>query len=171
MNGKRGDFTGIVFLVVMISAFAIFLLIVGYVTPIISTQLQSQIGISDEINNSFIASTNVAQNTLPTVWLVMFGGLLIALMITAYFIPSHPVFAIPFIILLGINFLISIALSNAYQTLIADPTFASTSGYQNMIVVMMTNLPLVSLVIGIIILVLSFAKPSFTEGGNNEIPV
>ena len=170
MKNKRGDFTGVLFLVVMIAAFAIFLLIVGYITPVISDNLISQIGISEEINNSFLASSNTAHNTLPTLWFIMFGGLLIALIITAYFIPSHPVFIIPYFILLGVVFLVSIALSNAYEALYTNATFTTAAQEQTIIYFIMSNLPLVSLIVGVLIMVISFAKPSFS-GGSNVVPV
>lgn len=160
MNGKRGDFTGLLFLIVSIAAFAIFLLIVGYISPLIANNLTSQMGISSQINNSFTATTNTAKNTLSTVWMIVFGGLLLSLMITAYFVPSHPIFAVPFIILLMIAFMVSIALSNAYSELSANAILSGAAAEQSLIGFIMTNLPLTTLVIGVIVMVISFAKPS-----------
>ncbi len=163
MKNKRGDFTGVLFLVVMIAVFAIFLLIVGYIAPEISNELVTRIGVSDAVNNSLIATTNTAQNTLPVIWLVMFGGLMLGLFATAWFVPSHPIFAIPFAILMVITVLVSVALSNAYEELAANTTLATAAGQQSLIGFIMINLPLVSLVIGAIIMVISFAKPSGVE--------
>lgn len=160
MRGKKADFTGILFFIVAIGTFAIFLLIVGYIAPQISNELVAQIGVSEAVNNSLIATTQVAENTLPTVWLIMFGGLLLGLFATAWFIPSHPIFAVPFGVLLIIAILISIALSNAYEELTNNVILSGAAAQQGLIGFIMINLPLVTLIVGMIILVVSFAKPS-----------
>jgi len=168
---KKGDFTGVLFFIVSIGAFAIFLLILGYVIPEISSQMQTQIGISSEINNSFIATTNIAQNTLPVIWLVMFVGLMIGLFITAYFVPTHPVFAPIFGILLIITVVVSIALSNAYEELTLNSTLSTTAAEQGLIGFIMINLPFLSIIVGMIVLIISFAKPSGVGGGSSVVPV
>ncbi len=165
MRGKRGDFTGILFLIVAIGSFAIFLLIVGSIAPLISNELVTQIGISTEINNSLNATTSVAENTLPVVWLVMFGGLMLGLFATAWFVPSHPVFAPVFVVLMVIAMLVSVALSNAYEELTLNSTLSTAAAQQGLIGFIMINLPFVTLIVGMLILVVSFAKPSGDTGG------
>lgn len=156
---KRGDFTGVLFMIVMIATFAIFLLIVGYIAPEISNELVKNIGISSEINNSLIATTNTAQNTLPVVWLFLFGGLMLGLFATAWFVPSHPIFAPVFGILMVITVLVSVALSNAYEELTNNAILAGAAAEQGVVVFIMINLPLLSVILGAIIMVISFAKP------------
>jgi len=156
---KRGDFTGVLFMVVMIASFAIFLLIIGYIAPEISDELVKNIGISDAVNNSLIVTKQVAQNTLPTVWLMLFGGLMLGLFATAWFVPSHPIFAPVFGILMIITVLVSVALSNAYEELTNNAILAGAAAEQGLIGFIMINLPLMSLIIGAIVMVISFAKP------------
>ena len=170
MNNK-GDFTGLLFFVVSIAAFGIFLLIVGYVVPQIYTQLQNQMGVSVDINNSFSSGSNVAQNTLPVIWMIMFGGLLLGLMATAWFVPSHPIFAPIFGILMVITIFVSIALSNAYQSLAANATLSSTAADQGAIGFILNNLPYVSFAIGILVLIISYAKPGVGGGDQGGIPM
>ena len=64
---KKGDLTGVIYLIAMIGVFAIFLLIVGYIIPVINNELAGKIGINNEINNSLHVSTAIAKNTLPTI--------------------------------------------------------------------------------------------------------
>jgi hypothetical protein len=160
MKNKRGDFTGLLFLIVFIAAFAIFLLVLGYVTPLINNALIPQIGISAEINNSFIAANNVAANTLPTIWLIVFTGLMLGVFATAWFIPSHPIFFPFFVILMVVAILVAIPLSNAYTQLSDISTLQSIGLQQQTIKFLMSNLPYVAFVLGLLVLILSFAKPT-----------
>lgn len=164
---KKGDFTGILILIVSVAAFAFFLIIVAYVVGQINPQIQAQIGISPEINNSLVMSQNVATNTFPTLWMIMFGGLMLGLFITAWFVPSHPIFIPIFAILLVITIVVAIPLSNAYNDFATNPTLSSTASQQGLIGFMMGNLPIVAFVVGIIVLIISFAKP----GGYDIVPV
>jgi len=159
---KKGDITGVFYLVIMISAFAIFLLIVGYIVPQITTPLKNQIGISENINNSISTSANIAKHTLPTIWLFLFAGLLLGLFITAYFINTHPIFVPFFIIFLVGAIIVAVPLSNAYEALSANATLSSTATEQSAIGFIITKLPLVTFIIGLIIMIVTFAK----SGGN-----
>ena len=159
MRNKRGDFTGLLYLIVSISIFAIFLLIVGYIAPLISNGLVSKIGISSEINNSLGATTYVAQHTLPTLWMIMFGGLLLGLFATSFFIRTHPIFVPIFGLLLVVAILIAVPLSNAYEELAENAILSGTATEQGIIGFLMINLPLTTLIIGLLTLIITFAKP------------
>ncbi len=156
---KRADFTGVIFLIVSIAIFAIFLLIVGYIVPQITAPLAEKIGISEEINNSLGATTAIAENTLPVLWLILFGGLMLGLFATSFFIESHPIFVPIFALLLIIAIIISIPLSNAYEELSENAVLSGAASQQGLIVFIMSNLPLVTFIVGILSLVIAFAKP------------
>jgi len=165
---KRGDFTGLLYLIVMIAAFAFFLIIAGYISTTISGELKEKFNSSiDEVNEAFDATTNTANNTLSAVWFIMFGGLLLGLFITAYFIPTHPIFVPIFIILLVITVIIGVAMSNAYEQLYNIDTFEDIANTQSSINFIMSNLPYVALIIGVIVLIITFAK----SGGGGQAPV
>jgi len=156
---KKGDFTGLLYLIVMISAFAFFLIIAGYISTTISGELKTKINSStDQVNEAFDATTNTANNTLSAVWFILFGGLLLGLFITAYFIPTHPIFVPIFIILLVIVVIVGVAMSNAYEKLYEVDTFTDIANTQGSINFIMSNLPYVALILGIIVLIVTFAK-------------
>jgi len=156
---KRGDFTGVLFLVVSISVFAIFLLIVGTIVPDISSAVAEKIGISEDINNSLMVATTVAENTLPTIWMILFGGLLLGLFATSFFIDTHPIFVPIFVILLVIAIIVAIPLSNTYEALSENAHLSGATAQQGVIAFMMLNLPLVTFIIGLLSLLIAFAKP------------
>lgn len=161
LKNKQGDFTGVIYLIVSITAFAIFLLIIGYVAPQISTQIKNQIGTSTLINQSLDTTTNITQNTLPTIWLMVFSGLCLSLLVTAFFIETHPIFVPIYIILLVIAIIISVPLSNAYESLTQDAVLSSTSNYQVAIKFIMFQLPLITFIVGLIVMIVAFAKPGY----------
>jgi len=165
IENKRGDFTGILYLIVMIAGMAFFLLVVGYIATEVSTNLQDQIGSDDtRVNNSFETTRNVARGTLSAIWYVVFGGLLLGLLITAWYMPTHPIMVAPFIVLLIIAIIIGVAMSNAYEDFYDVEQFENISETQGSINFMMSNLPYLALVIGIIGLIVTFAKPK-DQGG------
>lgn len=164
---KRGDFTGLLYLVVSIAALAIVILIGGYIATEVSGKLKTKIGSdTSEVNDSFDTTTNIAENTLSAIWYVVFSGLIIGLMITGWFVPTHPVMAIPFAILLIVGIILGVGFSNAYEELTAVPQFSNISSTQGSVDFMMSNLPYVILIIGVLIMVITFAKPggrSYTQ--------
>jgi len=162
---KRGDFTGVLYFIVSIAIFAIFLLIVGYIVPQITEPLANQIGINAEINASLGAATNVAEKTLPTLWLFLFGGLLLGLFATSFFIDTHPVFIPIFALLLIIAIVVAIPISNAYEELIDNADLATAAEQQGIIVFLMSNLPIVAFIVGLLSLIIAFAK----RGGSQTL--
>jgi len=160
LKDKRGDLTGVLYLVVMIAAFAFFILIVGYVATTLSTEMKITIGSDDiRVNESFEATENTANNTLSATWFIMFGGLLLGLVITAWYMPTKPIFVPIFIILLVVAIIVGVALSNGYESLYGVETLEATADTQTSVNFFMSNLPYVALIVGLIGLIVTFAKP------------
>ena len=164
MKNKRGDFTGLLYLIVMIAATAIFLLIAGYISTQISTAMDNKIGVlNNESSAAFDSTTNVARNTLSAVWFIVFGGLLLGLFITAWNIPSNPIYVPVFIILLVVAIIVGVAMSNAYETIYASDKLGDIADTQGSINFIMSNLPYTALIIGVIVLIITYAKPKMEE--------
>ena len=156
---KKGDLTGVIYLIAMIGVFAIFLLIVGYTVPLINNEIAGKIGINDGINHSLHVSNAIVVNTLPTIWLIMFAGLMLGLFATSYFVPTHPIFVPIFVLLLIVAIMVAIPISNAYEELAANADLATAGVQQTLIAFLMSKLPYIALITGLISLVISFAKP------------
>jgi len=164
LKDKKGDFTGMLYAIVMLSAFAIFVLILAFIGSTIGTEVKDKINSDNEdVNASFDATINVSNNTLTAVWYVLFGGLIMGLMITSWYMPTHPVLVAPFIILLIIAVIVGVAMSNAYEMLSDVPQLSDAVDTQTNINFIMANLPYIALVIGIIALIITFAKPGGSE--------
>lgn len=167
LGNKKGDFTGMLFLIVSIAAFAIFILIVGYIGNTLSDEMKEKLkSDTPEVNQSFQTTKDISNNTLSALWYVVFGGLLIGLFVTAWKIPTNPIMVPAFIILLVVAVIIGVAMSNAYEELGAVSQFSSISSTQTSVSFFINNLPYIALVIGVIALIITFAKP-----GSNSAPI
>lgn len=159
-KNKRGDLTGIFYLVVTIAALAIVILIGGYIGDTVGTELKDEINSSNEhINKAFDTTINTSKQTLSVIWYVIFIGMLLSLLITSYFAKSHPIFVPVFIILLIIAIILGVGLSNAYEELYNVSDFSTISDTQTSVYFVMTNLPYTALVVGFIGLIITFTKP------------
>ena len=99
----------------------------------------------------------------------MFGGLLLGLFVTSFFIETHPIFVPIFGLLLVVAIMISVPLSNAYEALRGDAILTTAAGQQSIIGFVMINLPFVTLIIGLLVLIITFAKPGREGVGGGTI--
>ena len=166
LQNKRGDLTGILYLIIGIACMGIFLLVVGFIGSEVTTRVKEQINsTNDEINNAFDSGVNVSKNSLTTVWLIVFVGLLIGLMVTSYMMPTNPIFVPVFIIMLITSVIVGVALSNTYEQIYNEATFNSISTTQTLVYFVMSNLPYLAFIVGIIGIIVTFAKP----GGSSTL--
>lgn len=164
LEDKRGDLTGIIYFIASVAAFAIFLLVVGYIGNTVGTEMKDTINSSHaEVDTAFDKTIILSTQGLNALWFIMFGGLLIGLMITSWFIPTHPIFVAPFIILLIIAIILGVAMSNAYDELRLESHLAPTGVEQGSVGFMMSILPYLALAVGIIALIVTFAKPGGSQ--------
>lgn len=113
---------------------------------------------------SAVEALQGAQNVTNRMDYVIFGlfiGLVIALIITGWFIGGNPIFmAIYFlVVVMGVTF--STVLSNVWETTSQASIFGSTVTHFPITNNLMNNLPLYIAVIGFLGLVVMFAKPYF----------
>jgi len=165
---KRGDFTGLLYLIVSIAALAFFVIIVGYIGSTVNSEMKDTLGSDNiEVNNTFDSSISISENSLSAVWYIVMAGLLLGLLVTAWFMPTHPIFVPIFIILLIVGIVVGVAMQNAYESIYAVDVLSDTAAQQGSINFIMTNLPYVVLIIGLITLIVTFAKPK----GDNAPPM
>ena len=170
LQDKKGDFTGALFFIASIAAFAIFLLIVGYIGKEVGSEMKTLVNSSsDEVNTAFDTTVNVSTTGLNVLWYIMFGGLLLGLMVTAWFVPTHPIFVAPFIIILIVSIMVGASMSNAYDELRVQADLAPSAAEQGGIGYMMGILPYIALIVGLLTLIVTFAKPG--AGGGPAPPM
>ena len=169
INKKGNPVAGLIF-IVSIATFAIFLLIVGYIGNEIATELQGKIGITDEINASLQTTITTSTVTVNTIWYILFAGLLLGLIVQAMMAQYYPKVMIPiFILTLIISVIIAIVMSNAYVEITEVATFATASAFQNGIYFIMTKLPYLAVITGLLGIVIIFTRDGSTGGGGAVI--
>jgi len=165
INKKGNPAAGIIF-IVSIVAFAIFLLIVGFIGNEVGTELKEKIGITAEINDSLDTTINLSTSTINTLWYIMFIGLLLGLIVQAMMIQYYPKVMVPiFILTLIISVIVAIVMSNTYVALTENLTLATASAYQAGIYFIMTKLPYIAVVVGLLGIVIIFTRDAGGGGG------
>ena len=169
INKKGNPVAGIIF-IVAIAAFAIFLLITGYIGNLVATELQEKIGITTEINESLQTTITISTTTINTLWYILMAGLLLGLIVQAMMIQEYPKVMLPiFILTLIISIIVSIVLSNTYELIIAQTNMATASAYQQGIAFIMLRLPYLALVVGLLAIIIIFTRDSGVGAGGAVI--
>ncbi len=163
MNKKANMLTPIL-VIALIAGMAIFLLIVGYIGTELATQLEHKLNDTPtehfaSINSSLQSTVNIASNMLGVIWYIVFGGLVLATLVSAWFTRTYPVFLPVFFILLVVSVIVGVAMSNAYYELSQAATFTTAAAQQSNVAFMMNKLPYIALVIGIVSIIVMFIKP------------
>jgi len=170
MISKKGNpVAGLIF-IVSIAAFAIFLLVVGYIGNEVATELQEQIGITDEINASLQTTITTATITVNTLWYILFAGLLLGLIVQAMMAQYYPKVMVPiFILTLIVSVIVAIVMSNAYVEITEQTTLATASAFQTGIYFIMTKLPYLAVIAGLLGIVIIFTRDSGTGASGGII--
>jgi len=116
MLKKGNPAAGIIF-IVTIAAFAIFLLIVGYMGNTIAVELKEKMGDDyASVNKSFDTTITTSTVTINTLWYILFAGMLLGLIVQAMLIQQYPKVMVPiFILTLIVSVIVAIVLSNTYN--------------------------------------------------------
>jgi len=168
-KGQTSPVAGIVF-IVLIAAFAMFLLIVGFIGNEVATELQEKIGITDEINKSLQTTITISTTTINSLWYILFAGLLIGLIVQAMLAPQYPKVMVPvFVLTLIISIIVAVVMSNTYNEITKNVTLASASAYQQGIHFIMNSLPYLALIVGLIAIIIIFTKDGSVGGGGGVV--
>jgi len=111
--------------------------------------------------------TSIFQNTLDYLFLAVFFGLIIGLLITSFFTPTHPVFFVFDIILfIGLVFT-AVTISNTYESLTTSSGGLFTSAVNDLPIMdyIMLHLPYIALLIGVLAAIIVYSRIGNMGGG------
>lgn len=103
---------------------------------------------------------------LDLYFLAVFIGLVLALIITSWFISTNPLFMSLYVIIIIIGVVVSMGLSNAWESASQRPAFVTSLAAVPITNHVLSYLPYYIAVIGMIGCIVLFAKPSFRAGGD-----
>jgi len=168
-RGQNAPVAGIIF-IVSIAAFAIFLLIVGYIGNEVATEMKEKIGINAEINRSLDTTITTSTVTISTLWYILFAGLMLGLIVQAMMAQYYPKIMVPiFILTLIVSIIVAVVMANAYDKLTENLTLATASAYQGGIYFIMTKLPYLAVIVGILAIVIIFTRDAGVGGGGGIV--
>lgn len=157
---KQGAFTDlfvfmiIAFIVVVISV--VFIFIVGQVKTGLHDSLDN-LGLGDtEGNNASVVIENTigqvgtTYQSLRWISFMLIFGMALGIFIGSYLVTTKPVFFIPYIFIVIIAIVVSVPISNTYETLTQDPTLATTFSQFTASNWLISNLPTLVTIIGFI---------------------
>jgi hypothetical protein len=164
---KKGTITDIIFIIIAVFVFAIAFLFIGYMTEIFQGALHN----ISMVNDSTIAigaldhGLDTVQNKLDYVFFMVFIGMVVAMVITAWFIGGMPIFMFIYFILTVISVILSAVIANVWEDMNATAIFFSaTKATLPLTNYVLTYLPVIMAIVGILGLIAMFAKPVM-EGG------
>lgn len=154
---KRGQMD-VLFIVVILFALALVVFIGNKFLGELNTAIQTD---SDSTAEAKAASADITAR-YPAIFdagFIMFFVLVwIAILISAWFIDTTPMFFIAALIVLAFTVIVGISLNEAYSELITDSEFNTVNTTFPMIHFILNNLALVTIIVGFSVLVVLFGK-------------
>jgi len=165
MKNKKGVIEGVFVFAVIMVTLAIFILLIAKVVPSITNEFRKT-----AINNSAEARTALSWSDkivgrLDTVFMIIFIGLIMGILISSYFISTNKIFIPIYIILFGFTIIVGVILHNMYEAFKTSSDLATSSATYPMMNAIIGNYVIVLIVVGILSMILMFGKPS---GGSGE---
>ncbi|MHA1201365.1 MAG: hypothetical protein ACTSQ4_02435 [Candidatus Heimdallarchaeaceae archaeon] len=169
LHSKKGDLPDMLIFLITIFILAVGFLILAFITPKITDGLNiAGLNNSAEAQGSIEHLENFGTVTIQRGFLFLFVGLSIALMTTSFFVSRHPMFLFLYILFLGLTIFIGTFLGNAYEQIATSPVLADTLASQGLITAIMQNIVMITLIIGALSMIITFAKFSSRFAGGSQ---
>jgi hypothetical protein len=162
---KKGDASEGIMFIVIIFFLAVSFVIVAFVNSQLSNVITST-PLNDTTASSSIVSglDNLTINGTNKAFVFLFGGMILAMMLSSFMVRVHPAWLFLYIIFLVIAVILTVPLANIYSEMIANETLNPIASQLTVINWVMQNS--IKILIGAVALslVILFSKPP--EGGN-----
>ena len=158
---KKGSVQDVFLIIIMLLVFAIFFVIMMIVQSHIDAAASPAFeNVSAGSSIGITTVSSIFNNSLNYMYLAVFFALIIGTLIMAYMTPTHPIFYLLAIILFVGLMIISVVISNTWQSFAnASPEIYNTvTGHLTFADYILNNLPIVSLVIGVLVAIVLFAR-------------
>lgn len=159
---KKGNVAiDVIILIIVLFSFALAGIFINIFTTEMNTSIQNDTSISIEGKELMQTTTTGFPSLVNDLFLLIFIGLWIVMLITAWFTDTHPIFFIFTAILLVFVTLIGMNISNAYQEITADAGVVASADMFPNINLIMSNLGAIVLVIGFSVVMVLFGKSRY----------
>lgn len=156
---KQGGFTDLflfmLFAIIIVSFSALFIYIGSTVQGELHDKMDNMnvggnsTNVTQLIDNT-VGKANASYQALHWLSILIIFGMVLSILMGSYMVRTRPIFFLPYIFIVIIAVIVAVGLSNAYETIIADPLLASSfSGFAGSNFILL-HLPLWITVIGFI---------------------
>lgn len=170
LTQKKGDILDIIIFLVTLIILSIGFFTFAYIVP----------NITDGFNNAGLNNSVQGINAIDHLesfgvvgiqrgFFFIFVGLIMGIMVSSFFIRTHPIFIFLYIFMLAIAVILSVYLGNIYETFTANPLFAERLADQTWINLIMNNIVKIILGIGALSIVIIFSKYTIFGGSGNGL--
>jgi len=114
-KNKKGSIQDIFTLIIFMVGLGIFIAILVYVVPQITDEMrETELNDTLSVRTALSISDDIVENKLNNIYLVIFAGLIISILIASFMIDSHPIFIPIYILLLGFAVVVGVIMDNVY---------------------------------------------------------
>ncbi len=168
---KRGDVTDIFIFLILLFILGVGLFIFAFIIPQISEGLENAgMGESSEGANAVQQLEKFGTTQIQMGFFLLFVGLIISTLISAFLIRVHPIFMFLYILFIILTVFLGTYLGNAYDQMRNISIFAETMESQTLINLVFENLLTIIIAVGSLSLVIIFAKfSSFGRSSGGQL--
>jgi len=169
---RKGSIEDSVYIVILLFITALVFLFAYVINGAISSAAAPAFeNVSAGSSIGFTVVNSIFDNTINYVYLAVFFGLIISLVVTSFLTPTHPIFLIFAIFVFIALMIVSVALSNAYSVITASSTFTAATSHMPIMDYIMTHLPLIAIVIGVLAAIIIFSRSGQGSFGGQASPM
>lgn len=162
---KRGNLADILLFPAIIFAMGVTLFIIYFMWTRLQTPLNDAISPTWTGSTTYFSQVRGGLQTFDSVFPFYMMGSILFILISAFFIKSHPIFFFISIFLFIIAILLGAILANVHRDAIrTNPEFASVVDDFSTTSYLINRLPIITLVVGIVTAVILFSKPTGIVG-------
>jgi len=156
---KKGTILDLFFIAIVLIVVMIAVILSFHTFNTILGALQS----SENFNNGELNITSQSVQTIANfnyLMLFIWVGVGVASVVSAFAVRTHPIFFVFFLLLQVLLLAILPMFQDAYNAISSNPSFSSSVTYFNWFAVIISNLPIITLALSVLVALAMFALPS-----------
>ena len=157
-RSKKGNIIDLFYIGIFVLAFSLIVIMGKGIFTDINTDFQADPTISDASKDILTENYDTYDSLFDNIFMFVFIGLGLAVVVSAFFIQSHPLFYFVSVVIFSILTFVTALFSNVYEEIILDPTFATAASGFTFMNHFMAYLPLYIIVFSIVVAIVLYSK-------------
>ena len=163
MENKRGGIMSLITFVIFLVTFAVFIIIVFFVTDQIEGVIRnSSMNDSEAVREILDEQSNVNAQ-LDNVYMIIFAGLCLSILLVSFVIDANPAWIPIYIILFGITIFIGVIMNRVYVAFYNHSTLTAVAQLQTYQVAIMSNFIPIIIGLGVLSMIIIYGKWRFVR--------